>query len=211
MVDELRFSPSAGCMLCSNGLSRAQIKYLVSKSTLVRINTLSRYCIADSPLSTVRKRPSPCGFHRREADCETAIDPRGCTARSPPQAAQECSLPQARLCRQYQDQHCWHAAKVEEAKKPFSLAQLAMSLTDMEILHIRQAGTEWRWISSSICVKHPGLSPGAHRGSIFANTNSYTLVPLAVTWTGTTAEKFSRYVSPGRLYTSVVAGSLQVA
>jgi hypothetical protein len=147
----------------------------------------------------------------READCETAIDPHGCTARSPPQAAQECSLPQARLCRQYQDQHCWHAAKVEEAKKPFSLAQLAMSLTDMEILHIRQAGTEWRWISSSICVKHPGLSPGAHRGSIFANTNSYTLVPLAVTWTGTTAEKFSRYVSSGRLYTAVVAGSLQVA
>ena len=57
-------------------------------------------------------------------------------------------------------------------------------------------------------MKHPGLSPGAHRGSIFASTSSYTLAPLAVTWTGTTVERFSRYVS-GRLYTGVVADSLQ--
>jgi hypothetical protein len=104
-----------------------------------------------SPLSTVRKRPpaSQCGFHpilrtarSREAGCETAIDPHGYTACSPPRAAQECSLPPARLCRQYQDQHCWHTAKMEKVKKLLPSVQSAMSLTDMEILHIRQAGGE---------------------------------------------------------------------
>jgi hypothetical protein len=56
-------------------------------------------------------------------------------------------------------------------------------------------------------VKHTGSSRGAHHGNIFASTSSYTLAPRAVTWTGTTVEKFSRYVSFRLLFTAAVTNS----
>ena len=149
----------------------------------------------------------------READCETAVDPQ--------HAALECSLPQARLCRQYQDQHCWHAAKVEEAKKPFSLAQLAMSLTDREILHIRQAGS-WQevigkadramamnfllylWETSRIKSWRTSWKYFRQYKQLYASATGRYM-------DRNDSREILRYLSSGRLYTAVVADSLQVA
>src|SRR5204863_5184403 len=131
----------------------------------------------------------------------------GCTARSPPRAAQGGSLPPARLCRQHQGQHFRRAAKMEEVHDPRLSRLSVISLTNTEDTanpascpgrgetSSRRRTERWRWISSSICVKHTRSSRGAHHGNIFASTTvSYTPASRAVTWTGTTAEKSSRYV-----------------
>jgi hypothetical protein len=81
------------------------------------------------PRTTAPKRSqaSPRGFHPTlhaarigEADCKKAKGPHSRPACRPPRAAQGGSLPQARLCRQHQDQHCGHATKMEGVNEPFS-------------------------------------------------------------------------------------------
>jgi hypothetical protein len=81
------------------------------------------------PRTTAPKRSqaSPRGFHPTlhaarigEANCKKAKGPHSRPACRPPRAAQGRSLPQARLCRQHQDQHCGHATKMEGVNEPFS-------------------------------------------------------------------------------------------